>query len=788
MADMKPIVEQSFGLYAAAVLQSRALVDVRDCLKPSARQIFYCLQTDKFVHDRPFQKTLKGIGSAMRLYIHGDSSAEGIIMRAGQPFAMRYPLMEVEGSYGNLMESGNWAAPRYTASRLSSLSSYLFSDIKKNTIQEWRDNYDDTEQYPAVLPSKGFYNLVNGSSGIGTGMASSIPQYNIKELNKALIYLLYHPDCDFKDIYCAPDFATGGILLNEEEVKESMKNGTGKACRLRSKIEFDYNDNCFVVKEIPYSVYTNTICKQLENILESEDNPGVERFNDLTGETPNIKIYLKRGANENKVLQYLYKNTHLQYWYGVNFTMLGNSGRYPKVFTWKEMLQAHIDHEKEVYRRGFEFDLTKIKDRIHIIDGILIVIANLEEVIEIIKNASTTVDASNKLQQKFLLDSEQAKAVLNIKLSQLARLEVKKYEDERNTLDKEKIRIENILNTESLFFKEIENGFNEVAKRFGDERRTLITNIAYTEGEEVVEQRVPEEDCVVIMTKSGLIKRIPSSSFKVQKRNGTGIKTQDGITTAIIRTNTIDSLMVFTNKGRMYRIKVEEIPIGTNTNKGCSIGSLVQMENGEFATLIYSIYYDTDAKYILFTTKNGIVKKTELAEYVKTKKRGGISAILLRDNDELAAVSLIKDEEIMLITKMGMAIKFKSLGVSPTGRATTGMKGINLVDGDNVIEALPIRDSEDQLAIFSTKGLGKRVKLNEFTTQTRGGRGVIAYKPSAQSGFVASAVLVDEDDNVFAASESKGICIAAKDIPILGRSGIGVSIIKDRNITSVSKV
>ena len=324
MTNLKPVIEESFTQYAGAVLQSRALVDVRDCLKPSARQIFYCLYTDKYVHSKPFKKTLKAIGSALRVYIHGDSSCEGILMRSAQPFAMRYPLVEVEGSYGNLMESGNWAAPRYTSARLSRLSEYLFSDIKKETISEWRDNYDDTEQYPAVLPSKGFFNIVNGTFGIGIGAASSIPQFNMIEVNSALIKLLQDKSCDFEEIYCAPDFATGATLLNENEVKAALKAGYGASCKLRSVIEFNKSERALVAKEIPYGVYTNTICKELEELLESEENPGIERFNDLTGATPNIKIYLKRTANPEKVLKYLYKNTDLQSYYGINLTILEN--------------------------------------------------------------------------------------------------------------------------------------------------------------------------------------------------------------------------------------------------------------------------------------------------------------------------------------------------------------------------------------------------------------------------------------------------------------------------------
>ena len=348
MSDMNNIVKNSFIQYSAAVLQSRALVDVRDGLKPSARQILYCMDMCKYTSDKPFQASAAVVGDAMKhFYIHGDASCLGVVMRAGQPFAMRYPLVDVGGNGGSLMESGNWAAARYTKSRLSKLSDALFHDIKKDTIDEWRDNFSDTEQYPAVLPSKGYYNICNGTSGIATGLASSVPQYNLREMNAALIYLIDHPDCDFDAIYCAPDFATGAILLNEADVKESMKTGNGAACKLRSVVEYDTKERCLVVTEIPYGVYTNTICQQLEEIINGDNNPGIERFNDLTGERPLIKIYLTKSANPDKILAFLYKNTSLQSYFGVNFTML-DMGRFPKVFTWKEMLQAHIDHERVV--------------------------------------------------------------------------------------------------------------------------------------------------------------------------------------------------------------------------------------------------------------------------------------------------------------------------------------------------------------------------------------------------------------------------------------------------------
>ena len=338
MSNLTPIIKDSFLQFSGAVLQSRALSDARDNMKPSVRQIFYCMYTDGFTHNKPFKKTLKAIGSAFRVYIHCDSSAEGIIMRAAQPFAYRYPLVETEGSYGTLMSANSYAAPRYTSSRLSELADYLFADLNKDTIDEWRDNYDDTEKYPMVLPCKGFFPIVNGNFGLGVGMSASIPQYNLKEVNEALIKLLWNSDIPFEEIYVAPDFATGAILLNADDVKESHRTGHGYACKLRSVVTFDSKERCLIVTEIPYMVYTNTICEELESIVNGEENPGIDRFNDLTGEKPLIKIYLSKNANPDKVLKYLFKNTSLQSHYGINFTILEN-GRYPKVFNWKQLLQ-----------------------------------------------------------------------------------------------------------------------------------------------------------------------------------------------------------------------------------------------------------------------------------------------------------------------------------------------------------------------------------------------------------------------------------------------------------------
>src|SRR5574344_494323 len=600
--NLTPIIKESFQNYAGAVLQSRALVDVRDCLKPSARQIFYCLYTDKFLHSKPFKKTLKAIGSAMRMYIHGDSSCEGVIMRAGQPFAMRYPLIEVEGSYGNLMESGNWAKPRYTSSRLSALSEYLFADIKKNTISEWRDNYDETEKYPAVLTGKGFYNIVNGSFGIGIGMGSSIPAFNLREVNEALVKLLWNPEIDFNEIYCAPDLATGAVLLNEDEVKESLKNGNGKACKLRAVIEFDSKERALIVKQIPYGVYTNTICAQLEEIINGEENPGIDRFNDLTASEPNIKIYLTKTGNADKVLKYLYKNTSLPYYYSINLTMLDNA-RYPKVFTWKEALQAHLNHEQEIYTKGFQFDLQKIEDRLHIIKGLLICMASIDEVVQLIKSSQSTATASKTLQEKFLLDADQAKAVLDMKLSKLAHLEVQKLEEERDDLTKRAEEIRNILNDETLLKKEIEKGLQEVAKKFGDARRTKILNLV---GEEDI---VEKKQLSLSFTNKGAVFVTETSTLYAQKRNGVGAKFKlakdEFIVDNLIGENT-DKILFFTSHGNYYHMKMDDFVVGEKQYLN-NLVTLLPYETIKNATVVSKT---CPKKYIIFVTKNGIIKKS----------------------------------------------------------------------------------------------------------------------------------------------------------------------------------
>ena len=769
MSNLTQVINDSFIQFSGAVLQSRALVDVRDCIKPSARQIFYCMYTDKFVHSKPFQKTLKAIGSAFRLYIHGDSSAEGVIMRSAQPFAMRYPLVEVEGSYGTLLASGSWAAPRYTSSRLSPLAEYLFADLKKDTISEWRDNYDNTEQYPAVLPSKGFYNLVNGTYGIGVGASSSIPQYNLKELNKALEVLLLKPDAEFDDIYVAPDFATGATIINGEQVKESHKNGTGFACKIRSSVEWDAKDRCFIVTEIPYMLYTETICRELEEIINSENNFGIDRFNDLTGKTPLIKIYLQKNANPDKVLKQLFSKTSLESYYGINFTMLDN-GRFPRVFTWKEMLQAHIDHEKIVYRRGFEYDLKKIEDRLHIIEGLLKAYDVIDEVVQTIKRAASSIEANKALRELLSIDDVQAKAILALKLSSLSKIDINKLVNEQNELIERASEIHKILEDKDLFNEQIIRGWREVAEKFGDDRRTKILNLG---GEE--EEPTEIKKLQISLTNLGNLYAVESSTLYTQKRGGVGTKAklaQNEYVVNSISVNSNDKILFFMTTGNYYHCKASDITLETKT----PVCTLIGLKDWEATRAIIGLNKENTKEYVIFITRKGIIKKSLLSEY-NTNRAIGMRALALDDGDELVDVLFANEEKIGIMTEDGNFLITETKDIRPIGRVARGIKVIKLNEGDVVAAARLIYPNAKEIISVSGNGYIKSTDIKEFSIQgknTKGSRIQKLYDSDWMSDFLP----VDDLKEILVSATKSCIKFKKDEIPIVSKGAYGTRSIK----------
>ena len=775
MSDMRKVIEDSFTQYAGAVLQSRALVDVRDCLKPSARQIFYSMKLHKFTHDKPFQKTPNSIGMALADFqIHGDSSAEGIMMRASQRFAMRYPLTEVKGNGGNLYGSGTWAAPRYTETRLSNLSAYLFNDIDKNTINDWRDNYDNTKQYPGVLPTKGFYNIVNGTTGIGIGAASSIPQFNIKDVNKALETLLLNPDASFDEVYCAPDFATGALLLNEKEVKDALKKGQGFSCKLRSVVEWDNKEKCFVVTEIPYSVYTNTICGELENILNDEaNNPGIERFNDLTGKDPLIKIYLKKSANPDRVLKYLYKNTSLQYHYGINMTML-EDGRFPRVFGWKEALQAHINHEKIVYRRGFEFDLKKIEDRLHIIEALLKVIASIDEVIHTIKTSDSTSTARERLMKEYLLDEVQAKAVLEIKLSRLAHLEVEKLKSEKSKLENERNLIYNIIRNEEKFNQELIKGWHDVAAKYGDSRRTQVLDIA-KEDDEVHET----QELLINLSNQNNIYITTISTLYSQKRGGVGNKFKMNKGEFVIATasgTNQDTVLLFSNKGNCYHIPVMDLPF----EEVIPLESLTDIQPNEQIKQLVFYNKTKQTEHIIFFTRNGILKKSKLSEY-NIKRKGGVKALNLDANDEIVSILFTNNERVGMLTAHGQFMMCETKDIRPIGRTARGVKGITLNKGDELVRAEVIPSDTTEFVSISRNGYIKRTAAKEFVVTGRATKGGKIHLLKDDDDRLVSFAPLRNEREVIIVSSNAQIKFNLNEVNLLSKGAQGTKSIKLTN-------
>ena len=774
MSNLKPIIEESMIQYSGAVLQNRALVDARDGLKPSARQILYCMYENKYLSNKPPQPTTGPIGDAMKsYYIHGDASCLGIIMRAAQPFAMRYPLVNVKGNAGTLISSGNYAAARYTKSRLSPLGEYIFQGIEKETIQEWREGIDESKYYPAITPSKGFYDICNGSTGIGIGMASSIPQYNLKEMNQALEHLLLNPECSFDDIYIAPDFATGAVLLNEDEVKESMKKGTGFACKLRSVVDYDKKENCFVVTEIPYSVYTNTICGELEDIINGEENPGVDRFNDLTGKTPLIKIYLSKRANPNKVLKYLYKNTSLQSHYSINFTMLDN-GRFPKVFTWKEMLQAHIDHEKEVYRRGFEFDLRKIEERLHIIEALLKVIDDIDNVVRIIKTSESPMKARERLAAEYILDDVQTKAILDMKLSRLAHLEVEKLKSEKLKLEKEREFIYNIINNESEFNAQLIKGWREVADKFGDARRTQILNISKDD-----EEPTEKQELLINLSNQNNIYITTTSTLYTQRRGGVGNKFKMSKGEYVIATasgTNLDTVLLFSNRGNCYHITPSELPF----EQVVPIESIVEIQAQEKIEELVFLNKKKQKEHIIFFTKKGILKKSRLSEY-NIKRKVGVKALNLDNDDEIVSILFVNEERVGMMTARGQFVVCETKDVRPIGRAARGVKGITLNDGDSLVSAKVIpADTKEYLSV-SEKGYIKRTTAKDFTVTGRATKGSKIHSlKDADDKLISFAPITNEQETIVVSSNAQ-IKINLNEVNLLSKGAQGTKSMKLSN-------
>ena len=779
-------VEQSFLDYSLSVITDRAIPSAEDGLKPVARRILWDMFDKGYRNDKKFVKCAQPVGDTMgRFHPHGDASIYGALVWLSQPWNMRYPLISFHGNNGS-RDGDPAAAYRYTECKLSKLGEEMLADIKKDTV-DWQLAYTDVEDEPVYLPGRIPNLIVNGTSGIAVAMACSFAPHNMNEVMDAAIHVAQNPDCDIKEILnyiSGPDFPTGGLVINKDELPAAYLTGKGRA-RIRGEyvIESDKRGDSIVFTSIPYKVSKEDLVKEIDKLCEEGKLEGVSTIRDESNKDGvRFVIELAKGVSTEPIIAKLFKLTRLEDTYSFNQVALID--KKPQLLNIKQLLEIYIAHQKDVLLRKTKYEADKIAARIHILEGLLKALEDIDNIIALIKKSESAAAAKVALMSQYGFSEAQAKAILDMKLSKLAKLEKVEIENEKAELEVELARLNAILANP---VPEMINGFNALKKAYGDARRSTITQVASTKEEKEIEFVEPEK-CVVIMTEGGLVKRIPATSFRTQKRNGKGVKTQDDITEAVIRTNTIDSLMIFSDKGKMYRLLVNDVPVGTNVSKGQSIKSLINMDMDEQPAVMYSIYRDTDAAYVLFVTKNGLVKKTSLDEYVKTKKKTGIAAITIKDGDELAAVSLVKDEQLIITTANGMAIRFDSKEVSPTSRATSGVKGINLADGDMVVSAIPVRNTNDKLAIFVNGGYCKKFGLDELPVQKRAGKGLMCYKPTDSTGKVVAATLVEDTDCVLILGDKSSICIEASEIPNLGRASIGNVVIKNSKVLSVSKV
>lgn len=764
-------VNDSFKTYAGMTIMDRAIIDARDGLKPALRMCMYAQLLDKITYEKPFKKSHKSVASAMdHFYVHGDGACYDVMVRMAQPFNTRYMLEDFDGQCGTAT-NGKAAAARYTEMRLGELGCILFDGIKKNTIDSWTNNYDDNEKFPDVVPSFGFYNIVNGTTGIATGLASSIPQFNLKEVNEAMIKLLWNREIDYDEIYCPPDFCTGGTILNASAVKELLKVGEGGSVRLRSTAEFDEKENCIYFTEIPYGTYVDTILEQLTELINSGELIGIAKILDLSTKKAKIKVVLEKNVNPNKIISQLFKKTSLENTFTINMVMLDN-GCFPKVFGWRKALLAHIDHEIACKKRMYEWEIEKILARINVIDGLLLAIANIDEVVSLIKTSTRKSEAKDKLIERFGFNEEQADAILKMPLSRIANLEIQSLKDEKEKIIGEKAEFEKILNSKELLYKEIEAGMRSVAKKFGDERRTRLLDLDFSSKDEDAEP-IEKKELLIYYTNLGNIHTVESSTLVKTKRGGKGSKiklAENEVITKTISDDNFSSLLVFSNRGKMYSVSIDELPINAKIN----VAQLFSFEVGEKATTITSITRQK-AEYFVFVTKNGMVKKTKSEEY-KLKRGKSIKAINLKEDDEVINVMFLNNEKIGLLTNNGNCIIIDTETINPIGRVSMGVKGIKLNEDDYVIDSKVVKDDDSFLITLTKNGLIKKASMSDFPLCSRATKGK-KISEARESDKVIKFLTLDNDSDIIVITKRNSIKISTSELRILSRFALGVKAI-----------
>ena len=770
----------NFIEYAVAVNTDRAIPDATSGLKPVARRILWSAFESGRTSSKPHVKSGMIVGDVMGKYHpHGDSSIYGALVRLSQDWVMRYPLIDWHGNNGNIAGDGA-AHYRYTESRLSKLAEDgLLANIKKKNV-DFMLNYTDTLEEPKTLPSI-FPNLLcNPNSGIGVAVSCNWLPHNLKEVAQAIYDYLDGKEPSLP----GPDFPTGGIVINKNDIPNIMRTGHGSV-KIRGKYKIEKDRN-IVFYEIPYGTTIEGLLTEIGKVCDSKDIEGISEIRDESNKKGlRIVIECQKNTNPETIVQKLFHKTNLQT--SISYNQVALIDKTPTELNLKQCIEVYVNHNVNCLIKEINFDLDKVKSRLEIVLGLLIALEDIDNIIAMIKSSDNAAAAKQKLIEKYKLTENQAKAILDMKLSKLAKLEKVELENEKKELLTKQDELNNLLQNKDLQLKEIRKRLDAIVKKYGDERRTELTQIEIPKEEKEIVEVVPE-DCVVIITKTGDVKRIPSKNFKVQRKNGKGIKNEDSAILDTISTNTIDNLMVFTNKGKMYKILVDNLPIGTNSSKGTNIRNLINLEPQEEVIAVSSLDRKSENKYVVFITKKGLIKKTYLDEYKSMKKSTGIIAIKLNENDSIANVLLMNEENMIIVTKKGMSIYFETKGINPTGRTSMGVKAIKLNEDDEVITGIPIYDTNLDLAIFTSGGLGKKMKMSDFTIQNRAGKGVSIYKNSITSDNLVGATIVSNDDNILLIGKPNSICISSNDIPLLTKAGMGNIMIKNSKISKIVKL
>ena len=784
--DLKETMENSYIDYAMSVIASRALPDVRDGLKPVQRRVLYSMIELNNGPDKPHRKCARIVGDTMGKYHpHGDSSIYGALVNMAQEWSTRYPLVDGHGNFGS--EDGDGAAAmRYTEARLSKISMEMLADINKDTV-DFMPNFDETEKEPVVLPSRFPNLLVNGTSGIAVGVATNIPPHNLREVINAVVKIIDNRvnedrDTEIEEVLSlvkAPDFPTGGLILGTRGCEQAYRTGRGKI-RVRAVTNIETLPNGksqIIVTELPYMVNKARLIEKIAELHKEKKIDGITDLRDESNrEGTRVVIELRRDANANVVLNRLYKHTQLQDTFGVIMLALVNNE--PKILNLLDMLKLYLKHQEDVVTRRTKYDLNKAEERDHILQGLLIALDNIDEVIHIIRSSRTTQIAKESLMSRFELSDAQAQAIVDMRLRALTGLEREKLENEHQELLAKIAELKAILADEKLLLGVIREEISIIGIKYGDDRRSKI---GYDEIDISMEDMVPRQNTIIAMTNLGYIKRMTVDNFKAQNRGGKGIKgmqtIEDDFIADLLMTTTHHYVMFFTNYGRVYRLKAYEIPEAGRTARGTAIINLLQLAPGEKISAIIPVKDYEDNKNLFMVTRNGIVKKTPVVEYSNVRKNG-LAAIVLRDDDELIEVKITDENtEIFLVTKHGMCIRFKETDVRATGRSSMGVIGMNLDDEDEII-GMQLDSQGECLLIVSENGMGKRTDLNEFSVQKRGGKGVKCYKITEKTGYVVGVKAVnDEHEIMLITTEGVIIQLRAEDISILGRITSGVKLI-----------